>query len=142
MTADTLVITSESAQLARVRAWLDEQLSRRGVDGGTRSALQVAVGELATNAIKHAYEGQSGQPIRISVESREDRVVIHVEDFGKPFDPGGYRQPNLDEMNEHGVGLYIVKRLADELSFDLARERGTRWTLVKYQSRTGPTQSA
>ncbi len=142
MTADTLVITSESSELARLRSWLGEQLSLRGVDDDAQSALQVAVGELATNAIKHAYEGRAGHPIRISVASREDGVVIHVEDFGKPFDPALYRQPNLNEVNEHGLGLYIAQRLADEFSFDLARERGTRWTLVKYQTGTKPERSA
>ena len=81
MTTDTLVITSESRQLARVRVWLGEQLARRGVDAHTQSALQVAVGELATNSIKHAYGGRAGQPIHISVASRDDGVVIQVEDF-------------------------------------------------------------
>ena len=135
------MITSESTQLARVRSWLGEQLARRGVDAPTRSALQVAVGELTTNSIKHAYGGQTGQPIHISVTSRDDGVVIQVEDFGTPFDPATYRQPNLDEMNESGVGLYIVTRLADEFSFDLARERGTRWTLVKYQPGAKPNRT-
>lgn len=138
MKPETLVIGSDSRELARVRAWLGEQLARRGLDAHAQSALQVAVGELATNSIKHAYEGRAGQPIHISVESRDDGVVIKVEDFGKPFDPARYRHPDLDEMNEEGVGLYIVKRLADELTFDLARERGTRWTLVKYQTGTRP----
>jgi anti-sigma regulatory factor (Ser/Thr protein kinase) len=45
-------------------------------------------------------------------------------------------------MNESGVGLYIVKRLADEFSFDLARERGTRWTLVKYPPGAKPNRTA
>lgn len=138
MKPETLVIGSDSRELARVRAWLGEQLAQRGLDAHAQSALQVAVGELATNSIKHAYEGRAGQPIHISVESRDDGVVIKVEDFGKPFDPARYRHPDLDEMNEEGVGLYIVKRLADELTFDLARERGTRWTLVKYQTGTRP----
>jgi len=142
VTTDTLVITSESRQLARVRVWLGEQLARRGVDAHTQSALQVAVGELATNSIKHAYGGRAGEPIHISVASRDDGVVIQVEDFGRPFDPRGYRQPDLSEMNESGVGLYIVKRLADEFSFDLARERGTRWTLVKYQPGARPNRTA
>ena len=70
MTTDTLVITSESRQLARLRAWLAEQLARRGVDAHTQSELQVAVGELTTNSIKHAYGGRAGQPIHISVASR------------------------------------------------------------------------
>ena len=131
MATSTLVITSESAELPRVRAWLRAELTARGFDPHEQSGLQVAVGEITSNSIKHAYEGQAGQPIRLSVESQTDTVVIQIEDFGKQFDPTRYRDPNLDEMNEGGMGLFIAKQLADEFSFDLARERGTRWILTK-----------
>jgi serine/threonine-protein kinase RsbW len=129
--ASTLVITSESEELPRVRAWLRAELTALGFDPREQSGLQVAVGEITSNSIKHAYEGRSGQPIRLSVESRDDCVVVQIEDFGKQFDPSRYRDPNLDEMNEGGMGLYIARQLADEFSFDLARERGTRWILTK-----------
>lgn len=132
------MITSESAQLPRVRAWLRDRLSEIGVPQHEQSGLQVAVGEIASNAIKHAYGGRGGQPIHITVESRVDRVVIEVEDFGTPFDPAQYRDPNLDQANEGGMGLYIARNLADEFTFDLARERGTRWRLVKYRERRPP----
>jgi serine/threonine-protein kinase RsbW len=141
MAASRLVITSDSAELVRVRAWLRDQLSDIGLAPREQSGLQVAVGELTSNSIKHAYGGQAGQPIHISVESRGDSVVIEIEDFGAPFDPARYQDPNLDQANEGGMGLYIVRRLADELRFDLARERGTRWTLVKYWD-TQPQRSA
>jgi hypothetical protein len=31
-----------------------------------------------------------------------------------------------------------VKTIADSLSIDVARERGTRWTMVKYRPGYGP----
>jgi len=60
-------------------------------------------------------------------------VVIQIEDLGTPFDPARYRAPDLEVPAEGGLGLYIAGRLADELSVDLARDHGTRWTLVKYR---------
>jgi serine/threonine-protein kinase RsbW len=132
MTVRRLAITSDSSELARVRSWLREQLTEHGVPAPAQSDLQVAVTELAANAIEHSYQGMTGQPIYITVEPGEDRVVIQIEDFGTPFDPVQYRAPDLDTPAESGLGLYLARRLADELSIDLARERGTRWTLVKY----------
>jgi serine/threonine-protein kinase RsbW len=128
-----LTITSDSSELARVRAWLRQALAAHGLPAEAQSGLQVAVSELAANAIKHGYEGMLGQPIYITLESHQDRVVIQIEDFGKPFDPREYRGPDLDTPAESGLGLYLVRRLADEFSFDVARSRGTRWTLVKYR---------
>lgn len=134
MSASRLVITSDSTELARVRTWLKGELSGRGVSAQAQSELQLAVGELTANAIKHSYQGLTGQPIHITVDSRDNGVVIFVEDFGQPFDPARYQDPDLDEVNEGGLGLYLARRVADELSFDLSRDRGTKWTLVKYRT--------
>jgi anti-sigma regulatory factor (Ser/Thr protein kinase) len=142
MTARRLTITSDSSELARVRSWLREQLAEHGFPAAEQSGLQVAVTELAANAIEHSYQGMSGQPIYITVEPGADRVVIQIEDFGTPFDPARYRAPELDAPAESGLGLYLARRLADELSVDLTRDRGTRWTLVKYRGHRRAHRSA
>jgi serine/threonine-protein kinase RsbW len=128
-----LTFDSDPARLGSMRTWLREALSARGVPAREQSGLVVAVAELCTNAIRHAYEGATGQPITVSVSAGEDPLVIEVEDFGKPFDEHAYSVPDLDALPEHGLGLYLVRQLVDQLSFDVERERGTRWTLVKHR---------
>ena len=96
------------------------------------------MGELCANSIQHAYEGKGGQPIQVSVRSSADSLVIEVEDFGKPFDAELYESPDLESLPDSGYGLYLVKSIADSLSIDVARERGTRWTMVKYRQGRGP----
>ena len=131
---ETFSMTSDPAQLEAMRAWLRAALPRYDLPGPDQSGLLTAVGELCTNSIKHAYEGAGGQPIRVSLSAYEDRLVIEVEDFGRGFDPAGYVEPDLDALREHGLGLYLVRQLVDTLSWDAGRERGTRWTLVKYRT--------
>lgn len=139
MTCTTTVsyaMTSDAAGLAPMRAWLRAQLDGAGVTAhGTQAALVVATSELCANSITHAYGGEPGRPINVTVTRHADRVVIEVEDFGEPFDPGRYVEPDLEELSEHGLGLYIAERSADELIRDVRRERGTRWTLIKYVHR-------
>jgi hypothetical protein len=43
-----------------------------------------------------------------------------------------------EAMPEHGMGLYLVRQIADRVSFNVARERGTQWTLVKYRQGREP----
>jgi two-component sensor histidine kinase len=66
------------------------------------TTLALVVNELATNAIKHAFE--EGRPGRIRVTIAGDRggeAVVRVEDDGLPFaEPGG-----------NGLGMGIAKRL-------------------------------
>ena len=128
----TFSMTSEAEHLLRLRKWLREVLAGHGVPKQDQPNLLLAVGELCANSIQHAYEGRGGQPITVSVRSSDNSVVIEVEDFGKPFDADRYESPNLEAVPESGYGIFLVKTIADSLSIDVARERGTRWTMVKY----------
>ena len=130
---ETFSMTSDPAQLEPMRAWLRTVLARYDVLGPDQSGLLTAVGELCTNSIKHAYEGVGGQPIQVSVTAFDDRLTIQVEDFGKGFDASQYVEPDLDTLPEHGLGLYLVRRLVDTMSREVGRPRGTCWTLVKYR---------
>jgi anti-sigma regulatory factor (Ser/Thr protein kinase) len=132
-------MTSEAEHLLRLRKWLREELIGHGVPKQEQPNLLLAVGELCANSIQHAYEGRGGQPIKVSVRSSDDSLVIEVEDFGKPFDAERYETPDLDSMPESGYGIFLVKTIADSLSVDVAREHGTRWTMVKYRPGRGPT---
>jgi anti-sigma B factor antagonist len=136
-------MSSEAAGLARLRAWLRGTFAELGVDRATQAELILAVGELCANSIEHAYDGRGGQPINVSVLGHHDRLVIEVEDFGRAFDPGRYVAPDLETLPDHGLGIHLVHRIADSVAIDVRRERGTRWTLVKYRpglrSVDGPT---
>jgi anti-sigma B factor antagonist len=131
-------MSSEALDLARLRVWLREELAGMGVERETRAALVLAVGELCANSIEHAYEGRGGQPIHVSVRGFEDRLVLEVEDFGRAFDAARYVEPDLDALPDHGLGIHLVHRIADSVSVDVRRERGTRWTLVKFRPGHGP----
>ena len=65
------------------------------------TTVALVVNELATNAIKHAFEGKSGH-IRVTITGdRGGEAVIFVDDDGLPFpEPGG-----------NGLGMGIAKRL-------------------------------
>jgi anti-anti-sigma factor len=131
-------MSSEALDLARLRAWLREELAGLGVEPEARAALVLAVGELCANSIEHAYEGRGGQPIHVSIRGFEDRLVLEVEDFGRAFDAARYVEPDLDALPDHGLGIHLVHRIADSVSVDVRRERGTRWTLVKFRPGHGP----
>jgi serine/threonine-protein kinase RsbW len=132
----TFTMTSDADQLARMRSWLWTQLVGQALPLEDCSSVLVAVGEICNNVIKHAYAGEPGHPIAIALSALPDRLVIDVEDEGAPYDPASYAPPDLETVPERGMGLFLVRRSVDEVRVDVARPRGTRWTLVKY--RTAP----
>jgi anti-sigma regulatory factor (Ser/Thr protein kinase) len=135
-------MTSEAQQLARTRSWLWTQLVGQALPLEECSSVLVAVGEICNNVIKHAYSGEPGRPIAITLSVFPDRFVVDVEDEGAPYDPRNYAPPDLDAVPERGVGLFLVQHSVDEVAFDVARARGRRWTLVKYRARPAASPTA
>lgn len=68
-------------------------------------AVALTVNELATNAIKHAFEeGKSGY-VRVTLRRHDDQLLtVLVDDDGLPF-------PELGGGKGSGLGLGLVKRL-------------------------------
>jgi len=104
------------------------------VDADSITVKPTHPSELCANSIKHGYDGEGGRPINLSVTAFEDRIVVEVEDFGRPFDGARYVPPDLDARPEQGMGLFLARALVDSLAPDVARARGTRGILVKYRA--------
>ena len=88
--------------------------------------LALIVGELLTNAIKYAFDGQTQNEIHVAISSDNNEVRISVSDNGKGlptgFDPGG----------SSGFGMMIVNALLQQLSGMLeleSQDRGTRFVI-------------
>src|SRR5258706_8381997 len=101
-------MSSEALHLARLREWLREELAGLGVERKTRAALVLAVGELCANSIEHAYEGRGGQPIHVSIQGLEDRLVPGVEGFGPAFEAPPHVGPDPYPPPDHGAGIHLV----------------------------------
>lgn len=96
------------------------------------AALALVVNELATNAIKHAFqEGMAGH-IRISVRRHGLRgAAILVEDNGAPF-------PAADSARKGGMGLSLVKRLvASADGVFIQHEDGSKCFEIRVPVRNG-----
>jgi two-component sensor histidine kinase len=69
------------------------------------TTLAIVVNELATNAIKHAFDANAGGHVRIAARPHDSRhVAIIVDDDGLPF-------PELPERKPDGLGLELVRQL-------------------------------
>lgn len=97
-----------------------------------RYNLQLALQEVCANIVGHAYAGQPEGRIQITfnLELASRKLTIELHDTGRSFNPEAVPDPNLDEAQLHGYGLFIIRELMDELSYN-AQTDGNRWRLVK-----------
>ena len=75
-----------------------------------------AFGEAFNNAVIHSY-GPSGGELEIEVQTAEDRLVIMLRDFGRPFDMSKIPRPDLDSLPESGLGIFIMRSCMDDVTY-------------------------
>ncbi len=118
-----LKIPNETSRLAEVREAVREVVSESGFPEGELNRLTLAVDESVTNVMEHAYEDDlEGELfIEISLKSSASEFVACICDRGKAFDPTHVPDPNLsshvEEGRRHGLGIFLVRRIMDEVSY-------------------------
>jgi serine/threonine-protein kinase RsbW len=76
-----------------------------------------AVGEAFNNIAIHAYDAMNPAEVDISIDSAADRVVIEMTDTGRSFDPAVVAPPDLEQLPESGMGLFIIRSFMDETRY-------------------------
>ncbi|MBI4577876.1 MAG: ATP-binding protein [Planctomycetes bacterium] len=130
-----LTITNDSGNLARVRQFMSDVLQKTALGVRERNLVVLAVDEAVANVVEHAYEeGQVGE-IGVSLLADATRVVVHIKDAGKPFDP---REVGAVDIRAHvaarrkdGLGIFMIKKIMDEVEYRFLENRN-RLELVKF----------
>jgi serine/threonine-protein kinase RsbW len=98
--------------------------------------LELSVVEAVNNAIKHAYDGQEGHVVEVTITYSTDEITLKISDTGRKmslYSPGSldFNPDDLPTLPEHGLGLYIINSVMDEVHYDSEDEKNTL-TMRKY----------
>jgi serine/threonine-protein kinase RsbW len=97
----------------------------------------MAVDEACTNIIEHAYGGEGRGDIECTCQIDSDGLTVRLCDHGRPFDPSSVPEPDinagLEERREGGLGLFLIRKLMDEVHFEFTPESGNVLTMVKWK---------
>lgn len=100
------------------------------VDARPLDELKLALQEAAANLIEHGEIRDGG--IRISFSWDGSEFVVRLTTRGRPFDPRTTDEslPDADDLQEGGYGLYLIRRLTDQLDYQTVGPEHTL-TMVK-----------
>jgi len=122
------------AAAAAVRDWLAE----KGVERQVIHAIDFALEELVTNAIRHALRGRdaNGGELGLRVETTLESVELHVDDGGAEFDPTRAAPPaplvDLASAQVGGRGIDMLRQLTPDVRYERVGERNvTRVRVVR-----------
>ena len=90
--------------------------------------LKVAISEACTNAIKHSLEDR----FTIIYTMIEKGLTIEIIDNGKGYNTKEVSEPDLDNLKESGMGLFIIESLMDKVNVESTEGKGTSIKMTKY----------
>ncbi len=123
---EVLEIKSDLKELSRVREFIRrfcESVPDSLLDPKRIDMLEVAVTEVTTNIIRHAYSGRSDEEIQIKAQMAEDKIVLLFYDWGQGFDPQivpplkDLSKMAIKDLPEGGMGCYIIAQSVDEVEY-------------------------
>jgi serine/threonine-protein kinase RsbW len=130
-----LSMTNDFAALCRAMEAVDAFLSGGRVDDEAAYTVRLAVEEVVTNVIKYAYADPGPREIGLDVWLAPERVTVRVTDDGREFDPCAAPAPDLDvpleEKTVGGVGIHLVKAMAESLEYVRAAGRNVLTVMVR-----------
>lgn len=127
-------LPEDIAHLPRLRRIVREALTLCQVCVEDVDAIELLLGELATNAACHADAGQ----YRVSLEIVDLKAIVTVTDGGIGFQRNDVLPPvslrtGFDGVERiGGMGLPLVEMLADEVVFTAMKPQGTSVQAIKY----------
>lgn len=125
--------------LEQISRLVEQAAADAGLNESAAYAVQLAVDEAATNIIEHAYGGEGIGEIEITVQVNKNGLTVTLRDHGRPFDPGQIPDPNLsrplEEIEPHGLGLFLMRKMMDEVQFEFTPQ-GNTVTMTKRKSKS------
>jgi serine/threonine-protein kinase RsbW len=127
-----LVFPARADYLLLARLALTGIAQTTEVDEEALADLRLAVTEAAGNAVRHAYPDGVGD-VAVTFTLDEDRKLeVVVDDGGSGFDESTVATWDPDRLGEEGMGLAIVRAVADEVHIGSRPDgTGTRLRFVK-----------
>ncbi len=122
--------------LVAISEYIIQAATQAGLDDSQVYEVQLAVDEAATNIIEHAYHDTDKGVIECSYEILPNGIKVILVDRGKPFDPADVPEPvfttDIEEVKPRGLGIFIMRKVMDEVRFDISAGGKNTCTMVKY----------
>ncbi|MBC8005692.1 MAG: ATP-binding protein [Verrucomicrobia bacterium] len=115
----TLIISSIPGNIVHVRNFVREIFLEARLNMNCFNRIFLGISEVVNNAILHGNQLNPQKNVFIKMNLSGNQFKVEVKDEGNGFCKELLQDPTCEKniKCEHGRGLFIIRRLADELSF-------------------------
>lgn len=127
---------------AMVRAACVEVERGRGCSG-LEWRVMSAFNEAFNNVVEHAYAERCGD-VEVSLAIDDDSLVLRLVDEGPGYDftrSGATIAPEFDTLSEGGMGLFIIRTVMSEVTYERRREHNQLTMIKRLSECPGATET-
>ncbi len=133
-----LTVPRTTQYLGMVRRVVAMAAERIGFELTEVDMIELAIDEACSNAVIYGT-AEDGQ-LKITVEITDERFTVVLCEDGPRFpfeEKGNFKvEEQLGSVDHGGLGIYIIKRFMDEVSYAHTKECGNVITMTKLRSVT------
>ncbi len=113
-------IQSRIDNINKIEKFIDEFSEINEINSEIYGKILIATVEAVNNSIVHGNKEDVNKKVYVTLKIEGEKIFISVEDEGDGFDYSTVPDPTKPENveNIHGRGIYLMKHLADHVSFD------------------------
>lgn len=142
---DRIEVDAHTRNLAVVREFLHAAISRSALQRRDANKVVLAVDEAIANTIRHGNAGRHDSRVEVTIDADTERFTVRVRDTGTVFDIARKAEETVDmdlqahiaAGHRHGLGLFIMRRVMDEVRYVSKQGEKNELTLVKYIASRG-----
>ncbi len=132
----SLELTRCHEDLDSMRKNLVSFLAENEVPEEAASHLELCVYELLINIVEHSLPEYSSAEMKLKCTINDSRVECQITSKGEDFDITKASMPDVREHylsgKNHGLGVYIIKTLMDDVQYSRAGDINTVKLIKKY----------
>jgi len=132
---ETVSFPGRFESLSKIGKYVEDAAKSAGLSDKAVYAIQLAVDEACANIIDHAYGGENKGEIDCTLIAKEEGLTIILRDRGRPYNPQYIPDPQvnvpLQKLKPRGVGVYLIRKMMDEVHYEYSPEEGNILTLFK-----------
>ena len=115
-----LTISSNPNNILEVESYLRKLDFNIALNSEKYADILISLTEAVNNAIIHGNKSDESKHVSIHVREKDNGLAFCVTDEGVGFNPGGVPDPTCADNLEccGGRGVYIMKALADDITFE------------------------
>ncbi len=121
--------------LEELRDFVEAASNFSGMARDAMFAFKLAADEICTNIIQYGYEGAEPGVLSLSFEVEAHKARLVIQDDGKYFPPEQAKVPDLEAdwgaREIGGLGIYFVKELMDNVTYNRVDESVNQFVLEK-----------